>query len=91
MGHLVRTLKTESAVCIGDVYEIGAARFRYPSHASLAGTVSLAHQRLAQQTGRTGWYFRGRHVESNLSLILVERPFSQWTIARANTYAPPAQ
>jgi len=40
-----------------------------------------------QQTGRPAGTFRvlkAGYVESNLSLILVERPFSQWTIARAN-------
>jgi MOSC domain-containing protein YiiM len=40
-----------------------------------------------QKTGRTGWYFRvlkEGYVERNLPLILLMRPFPQWTIARAN-------
>jgi MOSC domain-containing protein YiiM len=84
--------QTESAVCIGDVYEIGAARIQVSQPRQPCWKLSrrwrikdLALQ--VQQTGRTGWYFRvlkEGYVESNLSLILVERPFSQWTIARAN-------
>ncbi|MEK7853229.1 MAG: MOSC domain-containing protein, partial [Planctomycetota bacterium] len=39
------------------------------------------------KTGRTGWYLRvlqEGYVEAGNALVLVERPFPQWTIARAN-------
>ncbi|HHT9130320.1 MAG TPA: hypothetical protein ACFYEC_05590 [Candidatus Brocadiaceae bacterium] len=40
-----------------------------------------------QQTGKTGWYLRvlqEGYVEAENDLILAERPFLQWTVAKAN-------
>ncbi len=40
-----------------------------------------------QESGRTGWYFRvlvEGEVAPGMALRLLERPFPQWTVARAN-------
>jgi len=61
--------------------KLGQHGFRYPSHASLLETVSaLAHQRpgtgTADRSNRLVLpSLKEGYVESNLSLILVERPF----------------
>ena len=39
------------------------------------------------QTGKTGWYLRvlqEGYVEAGNAMVLIERPFPQWTITRAN-------
>jgi len=82
----------ESAVCIGDVFEIGNAvvqlsQPRQPCWklARRWGIRDLALR--VQQTGRTGWYFRVLRegtVEGGLSLRLIERPHPEWTVAAAN-------
>ncbi len=84
--------QSEVDVCIGDRYAVGetlievsqprqpcwklARRWRVPD---LAARV--------QESGRTGWYFRvrreGRVAPGDL-LTLLERPFPEWTIAKAN-------
>jgi len=92
MGHLVRTCSrrlTESAVCIGDVYGIGAAQFRYPSHASLAGNCLGAgasktwHFKYSRQAEPARVLKRKAIVESNLSL-LVEDPLFAVDCAKLN-------
>lgn len=86
------TEMTEASVCIGDMYEIGAACVQVSQPRQPCWKLSrrwrmrdLALQ--VQQTGRTGWYFRvlkEGYVERSLPLFLRERPFPQWTITRAN-------
>ncbi|TWT64762.1 MOSC domain-containing protein [Allorhodopirellula solitaria] len=83
---------TESDVCIGDVWTIGAATVqvsqpRQPCWklARRWGIKDLALQ--VQQTGRTGWYFRvltEANVQQGMSLTLAERPHPEWTIGAAN-------
>jgi MOSC domain-containing protein YiiM len=83
---------TEASVCIGDTYKIGEAIIQVSQPRQPCWKLSrrwrlknLALQ--VQKTGRTGWYFRvlkEGYVERNLPLILLMRPFPQWTIARAN-------
>jgi len=70
--------QTESAVCIGDVYEIGAVQVSQPRLAGncLAGASKTWHFKYSRQVEPAGTSeFKGGYVESNLSLILVERPF----------------
>lgn len=84
--------QAESSVCIGDTYEIGDALIQVSQPRQPCWKLSrrwrikdLALQ--VQQTGRTGWYFRVLRegfVAPNQPIILVDRPCSQWTIARAN-------
>lgn len=82
----------EDEVCIGDVYRIGevvveVTQPREPCWklARRWRTKDLAAR--VEKTGKTGWYFRVLKegwVEASVDLILVERPYPQWTIAKAN-------
>lgn len=84
--------QTESSVCIGDTYEIGDALVQVSQPRQPCWKLSrrwrikdLALQ--VQQTGRTGWYFRvlrEGYVAPKQLFTLVDRPYPQWTIARAN-------
>lgn len=84
--------QTESSVCIGDTYEVGDALVQVSQPRQPCWKLSrrwrikdLALQ--VQQTGRTGWYFRVLRegfVEPKHPVVLVDRPYPQWTIARAN-------
>lgn len=83
---------SEDDVCIGDTFEIGEALLqvsqpRQPCWklARRWGIPDLAVR--FQNTGRTGWYFRVLReglVQIDQEVVLVARPFPQWTIARAN-------
>lgn len=84
---------TEREVCIGDTWAIGSevvvqvSQPRQPCWklARRWRVKTLALQ--VQQTGRTGWYFRVLSegtVTAGMPLILVERPFPEWTVDRAN-------
>lgn len=82
---------TEREVCIGDVYAIGPARVQVSQPrkpcwklARRWGIKDLTAQ--VEATGRTGWYLRvltEGYVESGLPVELLERPYPEWTIARA--------
>lgn len=84
--------QTEASVCIGDVYDIGAAQVQVSQPRQPCWKLSrrwrirnLALQ--VQTTGQTGWYFRvvkQGMVEAGMELVLRDRPFPQWTVARAN-------
>lgn len=88
------TLKgiTEETVCVGDTYGVGEARVQVSQPRQPCWKLSrrwrvkdLALR--VQATGRTGWYFRvvaEGNVAPGSPLILLERPFPEWTIARAN-------
>lgn len=83
---------TEEAVCIGDTYAIGEARVQVSQPRQPCWKLSrrwrikdLALR--VQTTGRTGWYFRvldEGNVAPGLPLVLLDRPFPEWPIARAN-------
>lgn len=82
----------EAEVCIGDVYELGAAvvqisQPRQPCWklARRWGIKDLALR--VQQTGRTGWYFRvlrEGEVEAGHPFVLADRPHPEWTVSAAN-------
>lgn len=90
--NLTVVSSTESSVCIGDVYDLGEAKIQVSQPRQPCWKLSrrwqirdLALQ--VQKNGRTGWYFRvlkEGNIEPNLPLILQDRPYSQWTVARAN-------
>ncbi len=85
---------TEQTACIGDTYAIGEARIqvtgpRYPCWKierrwGIAGLTA----RVAA-TGRTGWYcrvLREGMIEPGMPVILVERPYPDWTVALTNDF-----
>jgi MOSC domain-containing protein YiiM len=82
----------ERAVCVGDVYLVGAAvvqvsQPRQPCWklARRWGLKDLTAR--VQRTGRGGWYLRVLEegtIEAGQTLILRERPFPRWTVAVAN-------
>lgn len=84
---------TEADVCIGDTWQVGAEALVQVSQprqpcwklARRWRIKSLALQ--VQQTGRTGWYFRVLRegdVETGMPLVLLERPYPEWTVEKAN-------
>ncbi|UJS16110.1 MAG: MOSC domain-containing protein [Candidatus Jettenia sp.] len=83
---------TEESVCIGDMYAIGDSQLQVSQPRQPCWKISNRWriQDLAERvklSGRTGWYFRVIYegfVERGLPLILLDRPFPQWTIACAN-------
>lgn len=86
---------TEAEACVGDVYDIGVAggaqvQVSQPRQPCWKLARRWRIKDLAarvQRTGYTGWYFRvlrEGYVEPNAALILVERLFPEWTVARAN-------
>lgn len=84
--------QSEASVCIGDIYGIGEAQVQVSQPRQPCWKLSrrwrirdLALQ--VQTTGRTGWYFRVLQeglIEPGVELILQDRPFPEWTVARAN-------
>lgn len=83
---------SEATVCLGDVFDAGTARVqvsqpRQPcwKQARRYGVKDLVTQIL--RAGRTGWYLRvlrEGEVEAGDLITLLERPYPEWTIARAN-------
>lgn len=82
----------EANVCIGDVYDVGAAQVQVSQPRQpcwkLARKWHVKDLALrVQDNGRTGWYFRvlsEGYVEAGAKLVLVERGSAEWTIAAAN-------
>ncbi len=84
---------TEADVCIGDTWLVGpevvvqVSQPRQPCWklARRWRIKTLALQ--VQELGQTGWYFRvlaEGMVEPGMPLTLRERPYPQWSVARAN-------
>ena len=80
----------ETTACVGDVFRAGEvvveiSQPRGPCYKlDRRWHVPDLSQR-AEQTHRFGWYFRVREegcVEAGTDLVLLERPFPQWTVAR---------
>jgi len=82
---------TEEVVCIGDVYAIGEARVQVSQPRQPCWKIARRWRikdltARVVETGRTGWYLRvltEGYVEARVPVELVERPFPQWTVARA--------
>lgn len=82
----------EQNVCIGDVYQIGAARLQVSQPRQPCWKLArrwrvkdLAHR--VQQSGRAGWYYRVLQegpIEPGQPVVLLERPLPQWSVARVN-------
>jgi len=84
---------TEADVCVGDTWQVGenvlvqVSQPRQPcwklARRFKRKTLSLEVQR----TGRTGWYFRVLRqgmVSAGTPITLLQRPYPDWSIARAN-------
>jgi MOSC domain-containing protein YiiM len=90
--NLVITGLDETQVCIGDSYQLGEAVIQVSQPrrpcwkpARRFRTMDLALK--IQNSGRTGWYFRvlkTGNIVANTALILVERPFPEWSITTSN-------
>jgi MOSC domain-containing protein YiiM len=84
--------QTEAEVCIGDIYDLGEATVQVSQPRQPCWKLSrrwriadLAVQ--VKTVGRTGWYFRVLQegmVEPGMVLTLRDRPYPEWTVARAN-------
>lgn len=82
----------EKAVCVGDLFRLGGALVQVSQPRQPCWKLArrwrikdLTAQ--VEQTGFTGFYFRVMHhgqVSAGDELILQQRPFPQWTIARCN-------
>lgn len=84
--------QTESAVAIGDIYEVGGAIIQVsqprqpcwkPARRFGIKPLSL----LIQRSGRTGWYYRvlqEGYVEPGNTLEMTDRPYAKWTIETCN-------
>jgi MOSC domain-containing protein YiiM len=84
---------SEQAVCIGDTYTIGedvvvqVSQPRVPCWKLARRWRMKELMALVEQSGRTGWYLRvlkEGEVRPGLAVSLVERPFPEWTVARAS-------
>lgn len=82
----------ESDVCVGDVYRVGGATVQVSQPRGPCWKLARRWRvkDLAvrfQRTGFTGWYLRvlaEGSVRPGQDLTLVERPYPEWSIARAN-------
>lgn len=82
---------TETSVCIGDTCALGLVRVQVTQPREPCSNLVRRWNRrdmakLVQNTRRTGWYLRvlnEGYVESGLPVVLLDRPYPQWTIARA--------
>lgn len=82
----------EHSVCIGDIYQVGEAKVQVSQPRQPCWKLARRWRRRTlalevQKTGKTGWYLRVLEeglVQSGLPLQLLERPFPQWSITRAN-------
>lgn len=80
----------EFTVRIGDVFQMGNAVLQVsqpyqPYWESSAAAREIAQQ--MQQSGKTGWYFRvlqEGYVQPQTDLVLIEQPYSRWSIAACN-------
>ncbi len=85
---------SEETACIGDIYALGEARIqvtgpRYPCTKIEKRWCMAGLTNRVAEMGRTGWYCRvlqeGK-VEWGMPIVLIERPYPQWTIALVNDF-----
>ncbi|OFW06574.1 MAG: hypothetical protein A3H96_12970 [Acidobacteria bacterium RIFCSPLOWO2_02_FULL_67_36] len=84
--------QTETTACIGDVYRAGSALVQISQPRGPCWKLARRWGRpefvqLVTDSRRTGWYLRvieEGDVTAGESLVLTERPYSQWTVARVN-------
>lgn len=82
----------EATVCIGDTYAIGEVRLQVSQPRQPCFKISRRWQlpdltKRVEVTGRTGWYSRVMTegtIEAGTPVVLIERPYPEWTIARTH-------
>ena len=85
---------SEETACIGDIYALGKARIqvtgpRYPCTKIEKRWCTAGLTNRVAETGRTGWYCRvlqEGEVQHNMPIILIDRPYPQWTVALVNDF-----
>jgi MOSC domain-containing protein YiiM len=83
---------SEEAVCIGDIFGIGTARFEVSQPRQPCWKLARRwrmHELLDMviRNGRSGWYFRVVEpglIGKQMPVTLLDRPNPEWSIARAN-------
>lgn len=91
----------ETTVCVGDRWRAGDVVLEVSQPRQPCWKMGRRWQRpelpkRVIQTGRTGWYFRvlqTGELHAGMPLELLERPYPEWTVSRANTvmYERPGQ
>lgn len=84
---------TETEVCIGDRYQVGEVEIeatapREPCSTLARRWVVRDLVAIVQANQRSGWYLRVLKegwLEAGLPIRLIDRPYPQWTVARAAT------
>lgn len=82
----------ESTVCLGDLFQVGSVRVEVSGPRGPCDNLVRRHRRpglieRVNATARTGWYVRVHAegwLETGLSVVLLDRPYPQWPIARAS-------
>lgn len=82
---------TEDTVCVGDVFRIGDVRIEVSAPREPCMNLVRLHRipdlvKTVQGTARSGWYARVLEegwLEAGMPIALADRPYPQWTIARA--------
>ncbi len=82
----------ESEVCIGDTFAVGEVRLqlsqpRQPCFKLARRWRVRDFVSRIRNNGRSGWYFRvlrTGEVAAGMPLVLADRPYPEWTVARAN-------
>ena len=82
----------ETTVCIGDTFAIGEARVQVSQPRTPCWKIGRRWAipdltKRVETTGRTGWYLRvlvEGEIAAGVPVLLVGRPYPEWTIARAH-------
>ena len=83
----------EDNVCIGDTWTIGSVHFQVSQPRQPCWKIARRWKqpnlvKRIIENGRSGWYLRvlrAGEIDLNQSCCLLERPYPEWTISRANT------
>jgi MOSC domain-containing protein YiiM len=89
------TGQTEPDVCIGDTYRLGGTIVEVSQPRGPCWKLGRRWNmtdlpKRVLEAGRTGWYVRVKQegqVEAGQDLVLIDRPYPQWTIPRTNELA----
>ena len=88
--NIASTGMTEHSLCLGDQVRVGSvllevSQSRQPCWKLNDRFAVATMARRVQDSGRTGWYYRvlqPGHLQAGDALLLVARPWAEWTLAR---------